>query len=131
VTATIARARRTRGRRGGRERGDQVRLYTSIVKHVAAEMDPCRRIYVPCPAPVFVLRSHLNTCIHLTAYIRIDAYRVHEFFLSLLLIIVYMKLQNADFFPKYYRSLAEAVQMFRDVASTVGKFFIFKFRGSD
>lgn len=42
-----------------------------------------------------------------------------------------MKLQNADFFSKYYRSLAEAVQMFRDVASTVGKFFIFKFRGSD
>ena len=80
AAATIARARRTRGRRGGRERGDQVRLYTSIVKHVAAEMDPCRRIYVPCPAPVFVLRSHLNTCIHLTAYIRIDAYRVHEFF---------------------------------------------------
>ena len=35
------------------------------------------------------------------------------------------------FFPKYYRSLAEVVQMFRDVASTVGKFFIFKFRGSD
>ena len=69
AAATIARARRTRGRRGGRERGDQVRLYTSIVKHVAAEMDPCRRIYVPCPAPVFVLRSHLNTCIHLTAYI--------------------------------------------------------------
>jgi len=69
AAATIARARRTRGRRGGHERGDQVRLYTSIVKHVAAEMDPCRRIYVPCPAPVFVLRSHLNTCIHLTAYI--------------------------------------------------------------
>jgi len=35
------------------------------------------------------------------------------------------------FFSKYYRSLAEAVQMFRDVASTVGKLFIFKFRGSD
>ena len=80
AAATIALARRTRGRRGGRERGDQVRLYTSIVKHVAAEMDPCRRIYVPCLSPVFVLRSHLNTCIHLTVYIRIDAYRVHEFF---------------------------------------------------
>ena len=42
-----------------------------------------------------------------------------------------MKLQNADFFPKYYRSLAEAVQMFRDVASMVENFFIFTFRGSD
>ena len=42
-----------------------------------------------------------------------------------------MKLQNAYFFPKYYRSLAEAVQMFRDVASTVEKIFIFTFRDLD